>query len=953
MISFKDIKIRPKLIAFFLLVGLIPLAIVGWFSSHRADDALMHASFNQLKSIREIKKAQVEGYFKERKGDMGVLVETVNTLREEAFHKLEALRNVKKNQIEGFFRERLGDISVLSGNATVSSALIAIAHAYQEEGSKVGGKQWASAVDQYKGWLEQYNREYGYYDLFLIGKGGDVVYTVARESDLGENLMHGSLQSSSLGKLFRKATNGSVLEDFAPYAPSNGEPAAFVGAPVKHQGETVGVVALQISLKAINTIMTERSGLGKTGETYLVGADKLMRSDSFLDPKHHTIKASFANPQKGRVDTEAATLALSGKTATKVIIDYNGNPVLSAFAPLVLPGVNWAILAEIDVAEAFSPVDSDGDEFFKKYQKMYGYYDLFLMNPDGYVFYSAAKEADYQTNMVDGKYASSNLGKLVRQVIQSKRFALADFAPYAPSNNEPTAFVAQPVVHNGKVEVVVALQLSLEAINGIMQQREGMGESGESYLVGSDKLMRSDSFLDPSGHSVQASFANPTRGSVDTEASREALSGKTDTRVIQDYNGNLVLSAFSPLVVEKAAWAIIAEIDLAEVEQPIGLLVWAILVAGLIVAVIVAVLAFMIASNIALSVTACSGNLEKMARGELDVVCVTNRKDEMGQLTNDLGAMATKLRDVVEEVTGASDNVAAGSNELSSAAQQLSQGSTEQAASIEETSASMEEMVSNIQQNTDNAQTTQTISQQAATDAAEGGGAVAEAVSAMKEIASKISIIEEIARQTNLLALNAAIEAARAGEHGKGFAVVAAEVRKLAERSQTAAGEIGQLSASSVEVSEKAGTIINKLVPDIQKTAELVQEIAAASIEQNSGAMQVNQALQQLDQVVQSNAGASEEMAATAEELSAQSEMLATAIGFFKTGSARGVVRAPSRSAAKSPAPSRQLAPAQVVAKPKRPVQALPSRTQEASVGGGTHLDMGAGHSSDDEFEKF
>ncbi|MEO5334284.1 MAG: methyl-accepting chemotaxis protein [Magnetococcus sp. YQC-5] len=277
---------------------------------------------------------------------------------------------------------------------------------------------------------------------------------------------------------------------------------------------------------------------------------------------------------------------------------------------------------------------------------------------------------------------------------------------------------------------------------------------------------------------------------------------------------------------------------------------------------------------------------EKVATGDLSASCEcdTGRKDEAGRLSLALNDMVARLRSVVEEVNGAADNVATGSRELSDNAQNLSQGATEQAASIEETSSAMEEMASNIQQNTDNAQTTEKIASQAARDALEGGKSVGQAVEAMKEIAKKISIIEEIARQTNLLALNAAIEAARAGEHGKGFAVVAAEVRKLAERSQTAAGEIGHLSASSVEVAEKTGQIMNKLVPDIQRTAELVQEIATASVEQNQGASQVNIAIQQLDQVIQRNAGASEEMAATADELSGQASRLQEIMEFFKLG---------------------------------------------------------------------
>jgi methyl-accepting chemotaxis protein len=273
---------------------------------------------------------------------------------------------------------------------------------------------------------------------------------------------------------------------------------------------------------------------------------------------------------------------------------------------------------------------------------------------------------------------------------------------------------------------------------------------------------------------------------------------------------------------------------------------------------------------------------EQIAQGNLTIA--VRERSAQDKLMQALLSMVAGLTRTVTEIRGIAGEVASASQAISTSSVEVSNGASAQAASAEEASSSMEEMVSNIKQNADNAQQTERIATKSAKDAQESGKCGLGAVAAMKDIASKISIIEEIARQTNLLALNAAIEAARAGEHGKGFAVVAAEVRKLAERSQKAAGEINQLSGTTVKASERAGEMLDKLVPDIQKTAELVQEITAASKEQDTGSEQINKALQQLEKVIQQNASAAEEMASTTEELTGQADQLITALGFFRTG---------------------------------------------------------------------
>ncbi len=844
----KKMKLSTKLLVSFLAVGVVPATLIGLISLKKSSSALEKQSYNQLIGMRDIKKTQIENFFEERRGDLGVLVENVAALRQNAFDKLGAVQQLKKSQIENYFSERFGDISVLSKNNFVAEALQNFTGAFQDENG-TGGTQWKNSERTFGPWLTTYQEEYGYYDLFLIAENGDIVYTTCQESDLGQNVKK-DIPDSSLYDCFTNSLKKASIADFRPYEPSGGIHAAFIGAPVRYNNELVGVVALQLPTDPVNAIVQKREGMGKSGETYLFGQNdgkKSFRSTMLtMGDGKYTIGYSIDCP-------EYIEHALAGQEVQDIFTDSSGKQVMVVAAPLKLEGLDWICVSKMDFEEAIAlKVEGEEKDFFTKYTEMYGYYDLFLITPGGHVFYTVCREADYDTNMVNGKYSDSGLGKLVRNVLGTKNYALADFEPYAPSDGDPAAFIAEPVVKNGKTELIVALQLSLGAINGIMQQRAGMGQTGETYLVGSDKRMRSDSYLDPEGHSVMASFAGTiNQNGCDTQASQEALSGKTDAKVIKDYNGSDVLSAYTPVKVGDTTWALLAEIDKAEAFEARNAIVT--------MMSIVSVISISAIITLALIITR-------------SIVKPVNR-------------IIAGLREGAEQV-------AAASSQVSSASQSLAEGATEQAAGLEETSSSLEEMSSMTKTSADNAQQANELATNARNSANQGQEAMKSMDTAINDIqkssdetAKIIKVIDEIAFQTNLLALNAAVEAARAGEAGKGFAVVAEEVRNLAMRSAEAAKNTSEMiqesvknSNNGVEIAGQVAKALEEIVTGINKAGELVNEIASAAGEQAQGVDQINTSVSQMDKVTQQNAANAEESASASEELNAQAEQMNTIV---------------------------------------------------------------------------
>lgn len=628
MIRWNSIPMGPKLIGLFLLVGLVPLLLVSWVAKDNASTTLMKNSFKHLESIREIKKRQIQNYIEERWHDIRGLASISETMRDEAFKKLETIESNKRQEIEQLFKLFDGQLHSVKDDPYSQQALVDFNQAFVKNSHTVKNQAWKAALKQYQPRLFDISRDNGWTDLLLINPQGDVVFSVLENNDLGLNIPKSTLQTTSLGKAWQSIQTHSgghaILTDFFPYPPLDNQQAAFMISPTydttHSKGNLLGYVAFPILKDSINHILRQRAGLGNSGEVYLVGMVEgvsLYRSDRITKEGIFGSQRSDSYTQK----------ALNGKTGSTLKIGSTGVVELVRYSPLQIQGLNWAIMATIEAQEAITPTSKNNNlkDLFSQYVKEKGYYDLFLIDSRGTLFYSVNEEIDHQTNLVNGPYAHSNFGQLVQKILKTKAPGISDFAPYAPSGGAQSAFLVQPIFQNNTIELMVALKLSHHQLDQIMNQRDGMGKTGETFLIGTqDKhsSFRSSRQIKKGemGHNVPEYLAT---------IAQEEHSG---TNITVDDDGGEMLISHAPLDIPSLNWSILAAMNVSEVKAPVQTLLMTLLWVVLVLAVIVVVLALLTARTMITPIQNLMETTKKIVGGDWSARVDVQGSDEIGKL---------------------------------------------------------------------------------------------------------------------------------------------------------------------------------------------------------------------------------------------------------------------------------------------------------------------------------
>ncbi|MCI5221845.1 MAG: methyl-accepting chemotaxis protein [Candidatus Electrothrix sp. AR4] len=632
-------SIRSKLLFWLLLISLVPMAVIGFVSYKYSAESLRDQSFEQLKTTLAFQKKALEQNFIEQTKQIENIAENMRILEEEAYTKLAAVRVLQKKQVKAYLKQRFQEVQVFAGSPQQQQLFSVFSEDYDMV-PDIG-------QDIFLGeWLESRS----FYSLSLINPDGKILYSTDKAIDRGAFILENTAEWRGL----QKGIQETGFIDYGKSSFDEGKYVAYFATPLVYADQSVGVLLFRLKDNALDDIMKDAPGLGENGESYLVGVDGMFRSNS-----RHFEEITVANPSF-LIDNESIVDALSGEDGEDIVVNYRGDYVLSAYTSVDIYGTRWVLMVEIDQGEAVVPKVQEGKkDHLEGLAGTYNFPDLYLISPDGHIFASAAHKNDYLTNILTGPYSDSMFGRTVGDALETKGVVLSDYSFYKASEGKPVAFMAVPIRHGEEIVMIVALQISIDRINEIMDVRQqferefSKKEDGAldlmnvaTYLIGSDKLWRSEA-RNAKKYNVKTTLLEP-KAKVDTVAVNEALTGKNGTEIILNSVGENVLSSWAPVRYKGLQWAIISEISQEEIERPITALMRIIGLLALLAMAAVIIVSLLVAGDVTKQVAEIMHVMAKVETGEYGEQAKVTSKDELGRMALSFNTMTATIQELVE-----------------------------------------------------------------------------------------------------------------------------------------------------------------------------------------------------------------------------------------------------------------------------------------------------------------
>jgi methyl-accepting chemotaxis protein len=634
-------SIKSKLLVWLLLISIVPLAVIAFFSYRYSASALQRQSFENLEATLSFEHEALQQYFTGQEKTLTNLADTMNLFQEEAFVKLAAVRDLLKEEITKYMGTRYNNAQAFGSNPE------------QVKNFTVFAKNSAAELDSdFAAYLKKWLEERDFHSLLLLNPEGKVLFSSDSSVKPGMAVREKSPEWHAL----QKGLQETAFVDYGPASFVKNKSVCYFATPFKAGGQLAGVFLFRLNDDALDWILKLTPGIGESGESYLVGADGMFRSNSvyFEEP-------TLANPAFV-VDTESVVYALAGDSGEETTVNYRGDYVLSSYTAVQLYGTTWVLMVESDQAETMAPKHLQQGKMVDHLQELsqeYGFPDLYLLNPDGYVFYSVQQGRDHYTNMLTGPYAKSGFAGAVQGVLKTKSLKISDYSFYEAIDGKPAAFMAAPILNkNGDVSMILSIQMPIDRINAVMNIRSQVEKKAEhhahndkmamaeTYLVGQDKTWRSEAH-DPKKYGVETTLL---KAKADTKAVKEALAGKDGTEIMVNSAGEKVLASWVPFTYNNndISWAIISEANYDQVHQPVTSLLRIIGMTALAAAVLIVVVSLLVASGITKQVGEIVKVMAKVEKGDYsDRVRITS-KDELGRLAVDFNAMTGTIQNLVQ-----------------------------------------------------------------------------------------------------------------------------------------------------------------------------------------------------------------------------------------------------------------------------------------------------------------